>query len=232
MGSTLLVESYFRSTKSIEMYQDLYEYLILNKQLNVPGIGTFLLERKPAGTDVVHRQISPPLYTIVLYQNNGIPTKKFFYWLADRLNIHYHEAIVRFNGFTYELKNQVLAGNKVSWDRLGILSKGMSGEIRFDSSLKEHNFDPPVSAARIIREKAVHTVRVGEEEKTSVEMSEWLHPEEERKTYWWAPALVVAILLAIIIGVYFSQKGINQSSMGNQQRLSPQKSADSHIIVK
>ncbi len=232
MGSTLWVESYFRSTKSIEMYKDLYEYLILNKQLNVPGIGTFLLERKPAGTDVVHRQISAPAYTISLLPNSGTPTKRFFYWLAGRLNVHYHEAIVRFNGFTYELKNHVLTGNNVTWDHVGTLSKGMSGEIRFDSSLKEHDFDPPVSATRIIREKAVHTVRVGEEEKTSAEMSEWLHPEEQKKTFWWAPALIVAILLVIIFGIYFSQRGINQSSAGNQQVLSPQKSGDPHPIVK
>ena len=159
MGSTLSRESYFRSIKSIRMYQELYEYLILNKQLNVPGFGTFLLERKPAGTDVVHRQISPPVYTISLLQNQGSPTKKFFYWLAERLKIHYHEAIVRFNGFTYELKNQVLTGQTITWDHVGTLSRTISGEIRFDSSLTGYNFDPPVSAARIIREKAIHTVR-------------------------------------------------------------------------
>lgn len=214
------------------MYQDLYEYLILNKQLNVPGIGTFLLERKPAGTDVIHRQIRPPVYTISLIQNNGTPTKRFFYWLAERSKIHYHEAIVRFNGFTYEMKNQLLSGHKIIWEQVGTLSRGMSGEIKFDSSLLEHNFDPPVSAPRIIREKAVHNVRVGEDERTSAQMTEWLHPEEERKNYWWAPALVAAIVLLIFIGIYVSQKGINQSSAGNQRELSPQKASDANKIAK
>jgi hypothetical protein len=214
------------------MYQDLYEYLILNKQLNVPGIGTFFLERKPAGTDVIHRQISPPMYTISLLQNNGTPTKRFFYWLADRSKIHYHEAIVRFNGFIYEMKNQLLSGHKIIWEQVGTLSKGMSGEIKFDSSLSEHNFDAPVSAPRIIREKAVHTVRVGEDERTSAEMSEWLHPEEEKKTYWWAPALIAAIVVLIFIGIHVFQKGINQSSTGNQRELSPQKASDAYKLVK
>ena len=214
------------------MYQDLYEYLILNKQLNVPGIGTFLLERKPAGTDVVHRQISSPVYSIILTQLTGNPTKKFFYWLADRMNVHYHDAIVRFNGFIYELRNQVMSGDKVTWDHVGTLRKGMAGEIRFDSALKEYTFDPAVSAARIIREKAVHTVRVGEDEKSSAEMSEWLHPEEEKKTYWWAPALIIGIVLVITIAVYFFQKGINPASTGNQQSLSPEKASESYIINK
>ena len=213
------------------MYGYLYEYLILNKQLNVPGIGTFLLERKPAGTDVVHRQISPPIYSISLTKDNATPTKRFFYWLADRLHIHYHEAIVRFNGFTYELKNQVASGNKVIWNRVGSLSKDRSGEILFEPLVVNHNFDPPVSAGKIIREKAVHKVRVGEDEKTSTEMSEWLHPEEERRKYWWAPALIVGIILSLIIGIYLSQKGKNESATGNQNKLEPAKAGETYIIA-
>jgi hypothetical protein len=214
------------------MYGDLYEYLILSKQLSVPGIGTFLIERKPAGTDLTHRQINPPAYTINLHHNSGTPAKKFFYWLADRLHINYHEAIVRFNGFAYDLKNQVMSGDKITWDKVGMLSKGMTGDVRFEPVLKEYRFDPPVSAAKIIREKAVHNVRVGELEKTSAEMTEWLHPEEENKSYWWAPALIVAIVLVIIAGIYFSQMGVSLSSAANQQKLSPQKGSATYTTLQ
>jgi hypothetical protein len=214
------------------MYHDLYEYLVLHKQLSVPGIGTFLLERKPAGTDFTHRQINPPAYTISLHHGSETPAKKFFYWLADKLHINYHEAIVRFNGFAYDLKNQVLSGNKITLDNIGTLSKGMAGDVRFESVLKEYHFDPPVSAAKIIREKAVHNVRVGEDEKTSVEMTEWLHPEEEEPSYWWAPALIAAIILATFTGIYFSQQGISVSSTANQQKLSPQKGSATYTILR
>ena len=214
------------------MYRHLYEYLILNKQLSVPGVGTFLVERKPAGTDITHRQIKPPLYSISLNPGNETPGKRFFYWLADKLNIHYHEAIVRFNGFAYDLKNEVLSGNKVTWDHVGMFSKGISGEIRFESFLKEYNFDPPVSATRMIREKAVHNVRVGEQEKTSVEMTEWLNPEGRGRTYWRASALIAAILFVIFMGIYFSQHGFNQSSASNQKKLSPEKAPDAYRLLK
>jgi hypothetical protein len=214
------------------MYTDLYEYLILNKRLSVPGIGTFLLERKPAATDLTHRQISPPAYTIRLDHSNQTPAKKFFYWLAGKLNVHYHEAIVRFNGFAYDLKNQVSSGNKICWDNVGTLSKGMSGEVKFESALKEYHYDPPVSAARLTREKAVHTLRVGEEEKTSEEMTEWLHPEEKQPSYWWASAVIAAIIVLISMGLYFSQQGINLSSAANQQKLSPQKGSSTYTILK
>jgi hypothetical protein len=214
------------------MYQDLYEYLVLNKKLNVPGIGTFLLERIPAGTDLTHRQVNPPGYTISLHHNNETPAKKFFYWLADKLNIHYHEAIVRFNGFAYDLKNQVSSGNKITWNNVGILSKGMAGEVRFEPLLKEHHFDSPVSVSKIIRDKAVHNVRVGELDKTSAEMTEWLHPEEKEKSYWWVPALIAGIILIIFTGIYFSQQGVSVSSAGNQQVLSPEKASVTYTVLQ
>ena len=207
------------------MYNELYEYLVLNRQLNVPGIGTFLLEKRPAETDISHRQINASAYTVTLMQGNSAPAKKLFHWLADKLHIHYNEAIVRFNGFAYDLKSQVLSGNKIKWDNVGTLSKGISGDIKFESSLKDQYFDPPVSATKIIREKAVHTVRVGEEEKTSEEMNEWLNPADQQRSYWWAPALIAGILLVVVLVLYFSQRGINTSSVGNQQKL-PEVKAD------
>jgi hypothetical protein len=105
----------------------------------------------------------------------------------------------------------------------------MSGEIRFESSLVDHHFDPPVSATRIIREKAVHTVRVGEEEKTSVEMSEWLHPEEQNRSTWWIPSLIAAIILLIILGIYFASNSSHGSTAGNQQKLTPATAPEPYI---
>jgi len=214
------------------MYNDLYEYLVLFKRLIVPGVGTFLLERKPAATDLTHRQINPPAYTIRFHTNSETPTRKFFNWLANKLNIHYHEAIVRFNSFAFDMKDQVAAGHKVIWQNVGTLTKGISGDVRFESALTDHYFDPPVSAARIIREKAVHSIRVGEQEKTSAEMIERLHPDEKRLSYWWAPALIAAIVLLIVLGLYFSQQGMSQSSTSNQQKLSPQKATPTYQILK
>jgi hypothetical protein len=214
------------------MYQHLHEYLVLNKQLSVPGIGTFFLERKPAGTDLIHRRINPPAYTITLHHSSATPAKKFFYWLAEKLNIHYNEAIVRFNGFAFDLKNRVTSGDKVIWDNVGILTKGMAGELKFESALKDYKFDPPVSTTKIIREKAVHSVRVGELDTTSAEMTAWLHPAEENRSYWWAPALIAAVLLFIFTGLYFSQRGISSSSAANQQKLSPGKGSVAYTILQ
>jgi hypothetical protein len=84
----------------------------------------------------------------------------------------------------------------------------------------------------MIREKAVHTVRVGEQEKTSVEMSEWLHPEEEKKSYWWTAALIVVIILVIFMVIYFLQNGLSQASAANQRSVSPQTAEPAYTLIK
>jgi hypothetical protein len=213
------------------MYDELYEYFSFYKQLNVPGIGVFLLERKPAEADVASRVINPPAYTITLHHSNATPGKKFFYWLADKLNISYTDAVVRFNDFVFDIKDQVLSGARVTWLGIGVLSKGMAGEIRFEAAIKEHSFDSPVRAVKIIREKAEHTVRVGEEQRTSTEMIEWLSQAKEKISNWWGVALIIAILSVIFIGIYFSQQGLNTSSAANQQKLSPQKESLTHKML-
>jgi hypothetical protein len=210
------------------MYDHLYEYLILYRQLNVQGIGSFVVERKAAQTDFTQRLISPASYSISLHPANETPSKKFFQWLADRLGIAYHEAIMKYNGFVFDLRSYILEGHKVTWPEVGILSKGISGEIKLEPAISSIPFDRPVSAVRVIREKAVHNVRVGEDEKTSVEMTELLHPDEVKKSYWWKAALVAGIVLIIVLAFYLFQKGFRSSSASNQQKLVPQKSAVTH----
>jgi hypothetical protein len=210
------------------MYDDLYEYLVLHKQLNLPGVGMLSLERKPASTEFKHKQLIPASYSIKLEHGNPNPARKLFNWLADKLNISDHEAIVKFNSFVIDLRNQVMSGNRVVWQRVGTFSKGMSGEIRFETELKDHCYDRPVSAVRVIREKAVHTVRVGEVERTSEEMAQWLNPEESKRPRWWIAALIAGVLLIIIIVIYLSKGIFNLSAVGNQQKLSPASATETY----
>ena len=210
------------------MYGELYQYLILHKQLNIPGIGTFLLERKPADIDFVNKMANPPAYTIALHHGNTTPSKNVFNWLSSTLNISERDALTRFNDFALDIKDKILAGDKLQWNGVGTLSKGMAGEIRFEATLKDLKAGIPVPAIKVLRENAAHAVRVGEQEKTSTEMVEMLAPADKKKIQWWGIALITGLLAFIFIALYFSSKGLNTSSTGNQQKLVPQKETTTH----
>ena len=158
MGSTLLAESYFRSIKRIEMFDDLYEYFILNRQLSLPGIGLFSLDRIPAEADFANRVIHSPRYKVSFIEAQSTPTKGFFMWLAVKMNISYSEAIVNFNAFAYDLKNEILGGTRIVWPKIGVLSKGAGNAIKVEPIIEDKKNTLTAPAVKVLREKAEHTV--------------------------------------------------------------------------
>ncbi|RYG47702.1 MAG: hypothetical protein EOO01_14485 [Chitinophagaceae bacterium] len=202
------------------MYEALYQYLILHRQVNIPGVGTFLLERKPADIDFTNRVVNPPSYSVALHHGNDEAPPRQFNWLADALDMPEGDVIDRFNDFVANLRNDILSGKKMQWKGVGILSKGLAGEIRFEATMKDTAAGEPVPATKVLREKAAHTVRVGEDEKTSEEMIEFLNPAEKKKSYEWVMTLIVAVLALIFLAWHFMQNGLNTPT-GSQQKVSP-----------
>jgi hypothetical protein len=211
------------------MYGELYQYLILHRHLNLPGIGRLCIEKKPARFDVADKVINPPAFSIALQHDNSNPPKNFFNWLALKLGISDREAVIRFNNFLFDLKKQLSAGNKLEWEGVGTISKGLGGDILLNPSLTDHSPGTPVPAVKVLRDNAQHIIRVGEDERTSAEMQEILHHSEEGgKSYWWVAALVLVILSIIFIGYYFSVNGMSTSAAANQKKLEPAEQTKTH----
>ena len=188
----------------------------------MPGIGTFLMERHPATGDFAGKQIHPPFYTVTLQSPGNSAAKFFFNWLGAALNTGERDAILLFNDFSFDLKKKINDGETIDWNGVGSLSKGPGGEIKFMPAGKPALLETPVAANKIIRENAEHQVRVGEDEKSSIEMLELLGHTEKKRSYWWAVALVTGLLAIMFICWYFSEHGLDISSVSNNQTLVPQ----------
>ena len=203
------------------MYEELYQYFIRHKHLQLPGIGAFHLERQPAVSDFPNRIIHPPSFSIAWEPSDANPSKHLFSWLAAVFQISERDAVIRFNDFVFGLKQMIRNGDRIDWDGMGILSSGLGGEIRFEPASKSEITGGPVKAEKVIREKAEHTVRVGEDERTSAQMLEYFNQPVTKRRYWWAWPLIVAVVVIMFLGWYFSQKGLQHSSSGNNQKLVP-----------
>ncbi len=212
------------------MYGELYQYFIQHRQLPVPGIGTFLLERKPALSDFPNKIINAPTYSIILKNAADTPAKSFFNWLAAAFGISDRDAVIRFNDFVYNLKQRLTQGDKIHWNGVGVLSAGLAGEIKFEPELDNTQVEAPVKAEKVIRENAQHTVRVGEDERTSAEMIDYLSQPAEKRKYWWALALAMALLAIMFIGWYLSAHGLATSAAGNSNKIEPAASPATYKI--
>ena len=212
------------------MYEELYQYLIHHRTLPVPGIGTFLLERHPSKGDFPNRVISGPAYQIIHRQETLPFPKYFFSRLGNILGVGDREATSRFNAFAATTREQVEAGKIILWKGVGTITKKKGGEINFspDPLFTEDS----VKASKVIRENAQHTVRVGEDEKTSVEMSRMLNVQEiKRSTNWLWPALLI-VLSILFIGWYLSNYGVSIGSAGNTAPITVEEGTSSYQTIQ
>ena len=198
------------------MQDTLYEFLVLNKKLSLPGIGTISLCQNPAQLDFTNRQFTAPSFYFTIESRNDKPSKKLFDWLSFSLGITEWDAIKSVNDFSFDLKKKLSESGEVSWERVGVLRRNNNGDLKLDPENILLHSESPVTAEKVIRVKAEHTVLVGEKEKTSVEMEEYLTGSQAKKNYTWLIAVILTVLAVMFIGWYFSEKGFSTSSAGNQ----------------
>jgi len=198
------------------MQDSLYEFLLLNKKISLPGIGTISLGQGPAQHDFPNKQFIAPVSFFTIDPKNDKPSKKLFDWLSSSLNITEWEAIKSVNDFSFDLKKNLSEFGEVNWEKIGVLRRSDTGDLKLDSQNISLLSEPPVTAEKVIRVKAEHTVLVGEKEKTSVEMEEYFAGSPTKKNYTWLIAVILTVLAVMFIGWYFSEKGFSTSSAGNQ----------------
>jgi len=116
--------------------------------------------------------------------------------------------------------------NNISDEQLKYFAEEL--KIKLNSGVIEWRADKPLTANRVLREKAEHMVRVGEDERTSVQMEAMLTQEDSRKSYWWAWALSIALLALMFIGWYFSEHGMDPSTSANTRKADIETSAETY----
>lgn len=179
--------------------------------MSLPGIGTFTLNTTPARSDFAARQIHPPLRSVEWKAEANDHPANFYPWLAALLQVPAGAVINQFHDFCGQLKDQIQSGAKVDWKGMGILSKGTGKTIRFTPAVWEP-LEGPVKAEKLIREKAEHDVRVGEDHRTAEEMRAFLNPEKVKASRWWIAALILFIPAVAFIAWQLSDKGLKPAA--------------------
>ena len=198
------------------MQDSLYEFLLLNRRLSLPGIGTISLCQNSAQLDFTNKQFTAPSFYFTIESRNDKPSKKLFDWLSSSLGITEWDAIRSVNDFSFDLKKRLSENGEANWDNVGIFRRDNNGNLKLHSQSILLKSEQPVTAEKVIRVKAEHNVLVGEQEKTSVQMEEYFAENQGRKNYTWLIAVILTVLAIMFIGWYFSEKGFTTSSAGNQ----------------
>jgi hypothetical protein len=194
-------------------------YLLQKKSVSIPGLGTIYVERIPAQSDFVNRQLLPPAYHYRFDKYFDAPGKDFFTYLAARKNIEDYEAIRQYNEWAQELRNSISSEQSTTLEGLGLLKRDSSGDVVFEPESTPDMHSISVPAERIIRTNARHTMIVGDRELSNVEMTDYLQDEVHReKEAWWIYALILAAAALTAIFFHYFKNG-NATPFGNQQTI-------------
>src|SRR5690348_5052872 len=131
------------------MFAVLNAYLLQQRSISIPGLGTIYLETLPAEVDVTDSTMHPPVYRFRFDKYFDAPDKEFFSYLASQQNMLDFEAIKSYSEFSFELRNRIRSEEQVSWDGVGILKKDGTGNILFESAKAPEFFLRPTPAIRV-----------------------------------------------------------------------------------
>jgi hypothetical protein len=200
------------------MRHTLYEFLVLNKWLTLPGIGTISIRQESSQLDITNRQFTPPSFAYSLDARKDSPSKKLFEWISAALGITEWDAIKAVNDFSVSFKNELAENKLVVWEKVGSFKNDGAGNLKLDPDVSIPG-EQPVIAEKVIRQKAEHTILVGEQERSSAEMEEYFADTPVKRNYTSLIAAILVVIAILFIGWYFSEKGFTPSAAGNNSVL-------------
>ena len=200
------------------MYDVLNKYLVQHKSISIPGLGSLVAESIPAVTDFANRRILPMQIKFRFDKYFDAPDREFFSYLAQQKNIADFEAIKWYNEFAYELRNRIRNEHKAEWEGVGVFRNEAGGDVVFDSYPTPFECFTHVTAERVIRPDARHSILVGDQEKTNYEMTELLSDEvHKEKESWWIYAIIIAAVALLVLFFHLYNSDFKWGSSGNQQ---------------
>jgi hypothetical protein len=106
----------------------------------------------------------------------------------------------------------------VLWEGVGMLKKDGTGNVLLESAPAPAFSLQPVPAMKVKHQDAIHTLLVGDRERTSGEMNVWLQeePVSRKRLSWWVVALGLLVIALAILAWHFYTHGFstaNQSTL-------------------
>lgn len=195
-------------------------YLLQNGSVSIPGLGTIYIERIPAQSDFVNRQLLPPAYHYRFDKYFDAPGKEFFTFISARKNTADYEAMKLYNEWALGLRNSMSAGKPAVLEGIGSLGRDDRGEILFEPTGELQTAFVPVPANRIIRSNISHNLLVGDRETNSVDMTDYYRGVHRERESWWIYALIIAAVSLTAIFFHYYNSG-PVSPFGNKQIVRP-----------
>lgn len=113
------------------MIDILHRFLLQNRSISIPGLGTLHAERIPARLSSDRLQIIPPGYSFRFDKYFDAPDKAFFVYLSGRKGVPEYESMRLYNQFAQDFRSAIMLEERAEWPGIGYFRKNVSGEVEF-----------------------------------------------------------------------------------------------------
>ena len=211
------------------MLSILTSYLLQTGKCALPHIGFFNTIIKPAVTDIVNKQILPPLEEIIFTEETILLTSDLVKDISFKKKITETDASLELNDFCKEWKEKIDNGERMCFEKFGYLKKNDLGNIIFFKE-ESYSYYKPVPAYRVVHLNAGHGVLVGDKQTTSAAMNKYYDETPVvTKKGWRIWALVLfAIGLFILIYSFYNNK-LSTSTAGNRSHFTIKAAEQTHF---
>lgn len=180
----------------------LKRYLFVHGRLGLPGIGSLKLVRVSAKNDFALKTMYPPFQQIHFIPEEPDFMQLQFQRLAVRIGKTEAQAASIIKDWISEFCSG-LGEVPFHWEGVGTFSKSVNGKLEFIPDALSSNGLQPVAYTHIVREKIEHTVKVGEDERTNVEMEHFFDEQKKAANAGvWVKASLVLIILSLLFVFY------------------------------
>ncbi len=195
------------------MQNEIASYLFQNRICPLPGLGTLTIVNAASAAHFGDKQITSPIPSIQ-FVNTETDADALLNYLAVTTESSKYEATEALEHFCAKLQREIAEQKNIKLDNIGSFSVDQSGTIHFAQEKISAYFSQPVFAERVIHPDAEHQILVGDRETTNTVMTELLAPKTDTKDNWWIWAIVLGLIGAALISLYFNmQNGV--ASFGN-----------------
>ncbi len=177
----------------------LYKYLIINKQVTLPGIGVLSINRKPASHDLVDNVFKSPVFNIELTLETPITDEKLFVFISKEKGIDEAEASKHLHNFANRLKEYVSLNKIVELPGIGVLEKDDLGHLSLRATDVIRTFFPPVISENIFVARDNQEFFNNRNRNSNYSITEQALSNETKtalkaKDFWWVYAIVLALI--------------------------------------
>jgi hypothetical protein len=193
------------------MVQLIYKYLILNHEVQIPGVGILSFSRQPATYDFNNKTFIPPITKFVFVEGAAAAGGSFYSFISREQEIEEAEAIRKFDHFLKTLTTRLSKNERVHLPGVGILFKNDKDALLFEPAQLTPQYFPIVKVNRGVLPVAA-TIREANEGQSSAVAEVHVSPGGEallspKKTNWWKYAIILAVIAIAAIIYYYIKNG-------------------------